>query len=123
MSHDEESFDRAMNDWRKYRQSTSRRRARAYAQTTYVRFRNTKFYRSTRIFDGTTIIFSLSISVMVLIIAITGYFYRIHHPIPGIEDPSIWALVCFLVFGMILFVISFIYLKAYVQTARKKKAR
>jgi len=117
-----EAFDRTMDDWRKYRQARSRQRARVYAQTSYMRFRNTNFYRTTRIFDGTTIILSLAISVMVLVIAVAGYFYRIHHPIPGVEDPSIWVLVMYLIFGMVLFITSFVFLKAYIQSSKKHKS-
>ena len=122
LSSDNEAFDKAMDDWRKYRQTAAKRRANAYAQTSYVRFKNTKFYRSTRIFDGTTIIFSLTVSILVMVIAVAGYFFRLNHPIPGVEDPSVIVLIGYIAFGMLLFVISFIYLKAYLQESRKKKS-
>ena len=118
---DEEAFKQAMEDWRKYRQKRSRYRAKVYSQTSYSRFRDTNFYKTTRIFDGTTIIFSMVISIMVLTVTIFGYIYRIHHPIPGIENPTVAALIAFIIFGMILFVISFIYLKAYFQSSQKKQ--
>ncbi len=117
----EEEFNRLMEEWRKYRQARSRYRAKVYSRTSYVKFRNTNFYRTTRIFDGTTIIFSLAVSIMVLVIAIAGYIYRIHHPIPGLENPSVWVLITFIVFGMVLFLISFIYLKAYTENSKKNK--
>ncbi|MGD0582068.1 MAG: DnaJ domain-containing protein [Bacteroidales bacterium] len=119
---DAEAYNRAMEDWRKYRQARSRQRANAYARTSYVRFKNTNFYKTSRIFDGTTIIFSLAVSVMVLVISIAGYIYRIHHPIPGLESPSVWVLVSFILFGMLLFLISFIYLKAYTETSKKHRS-
>jgi hypothetical protein len=119
---DQEEYDQAMEDWRKYRQDRSRYRARAYARTPYNNFRNTNFYKTTRIFDGTTIIFSMVISVTVLAFTIFGYIYRIHHPIPGLEDPTITMLVILLIFGMSLFVLSFIYLKVYFQTRQKKNS-
>jgi hypothetical protein len=120
---DAEDYDRAMDDWRKYRQSRARYRARAYSRTTYVRFKNTDFYKSTRIFDATTIIFSLLISVMVLIVAVTGYFYRLHHPLPGVDNPTISILIVFILLGMVLFVTSVIFLKAYIETSKKTRAR
>jgi uncharacterized membrane protein len=120
---DAEAYDRAMEDWRKYRQARSRHRANVYARTSYVRFKNTNFYKTTRIFDGTTIIFSLAVSVMVLVISIAGYIYRMHHPIPGLENPSVWVLVSFILFGMLLFLISFIHLKAYLETSKKQRSR
>jgi hypothetical protein len=120
---DAEAYDRAMNDWRRYRQSRARYRAKAYSRTTYVKFKNTNFYKSTRIFDGTTIIFSLLVSVMVLTIAVTGYFYRLRHPIPGEEDPAVSVLVVFILLGMVLFVISVIFLKAYLETYKKNNRK
>jgi hypothetical protein len=123
LKNDSEAYDRAMDEWRKYRQSKARYRARAYSRTTYVKFRNTSFYRSTRIFDGTTIIFSLLVSVMVLIVAVAGYFFRLHHPIPGVESPTISILLVFLLLGLVLFAISLIFLKAYLETSRKNKRK
>jgi hypothetical protein len=120
---DAEAYDRAMDEWRKYRQRRARYRARAYSRTTYVKFRNTNFYKTTRIFDGTTIVFSILVALMVLIVAITGYFYRLHHPIPGEEDPTISVLVLFILLGMVLFLISMIFLKAYLQTSQKNKEK
>jgi len=118
---DQEAYDKAMDDWRKYRQDRSRYRARAYARAPYNKFRNTNFYKTTRIFDGTTIIFSMVISLMVLSTTIFGYIYRIHHPIPGLEDPTVTMLIILILFGMFLFVVSFIYLKVYFQTKGKKE--
>ncbi len=116
---DQEAYDQAMEDWRKYRQDRSRYRARAYARAPYHKFRDTNFYKTTRIFDGTTIILSMIISILVLSMTIFGYIYRIHHPIPGLKDPTVTMLIIFTLFGMSLFVLSFIYLKVYFQTRQK----
>jgi hypothetical protein len=121
IANDDEAFQQAINDWRKYRQDRSQYRAKVYARASYSKFKNTNFYKTTRIFDGTTIIASLVVSIMVLVITITGYFYRIHHPLPGIENPTVSILITFIIFGMLLFVISFIYLKAYVESSQKNK--
>jgi len=101
----------------------SKQRARTYAQASYIRFKKTSFYRTTRIFDATTIIFSLLISVAVLIYTIFGYFYRIHHPIPGVENPTIVAFVGLLLLGMLFFVISFVFLKAHIESSKKHKRK
>jgi hypothetical protein len=121
MVSDEEAYNKAMDDWRRYRQDRSRRRASAYARTSYATFKKTKFYKTTRIFDGTTIIFSFAISIMVLIYTVFGYIYRLHHPIPGVEKPSVFTFIMLLVLGIIFFAISFIYLKAYQETSGKHK--
>jgi hypothetical protein len=116
---DQEAYDKAMDDWRKYRQDRSRYRAHVYARAPYSKFKDTNFYKTTRIFDGTTIIFSMVISIMVLVNTIFGYIYRIHHPLPGIKKPTVTMLIILTIFGMFLFVVSFIYLKVYFQTKSK----
>jgi hypothetical protein len=123
MASDERDFNKAMDEWRKYRKERSQQKARAYAQTSFVRFKNTNFYKTTRIFDGTTIISSLIVAILVLVISIYGYIYRIHHPIPGVENPSIIILIIFLILGMILFITSIIFLKAYLLSSKKNKRR
>jgi hypothetical protein len=120
---DDQTYQQAMEDWRKYRQDRSRKRATVYAHASYGKFKNTNFYKTTRIFDGTTIIFSFIISVMVLIYTIYGYIYRLKHPIPGLEKPSVFAFIMLLFLGMIFFVVSFIYLRAYQETAKKQKKK
>jgi hypothetical protein len=120
---DAEAYDKAINDWRKYRQTRARYRAKVYSRTSYVKFKNTNFYKSTRIFDGTTIIFSLLVSVMVLVIAVVGYFYRLGHPIPGVEDPTVMVLVVFILLGMVMFIISVIFLKLFIQEYKKNKRK
>jgi len=118
---DEQAYQEAMEDWRKYRQDRSRKRATVYARTSYVTFKKTKFYKTTRIFDGTSIIFSFVVSIMVLAYTIYGYSFRLKHPIPGMEKPSVFAFIMLLMLGMLFFVVSLIYLKAYQETSRKQK--
>lgn len=118
---DDQAYQQAMEDWRKYRQDRSRKRATVYSRTSYGTFKNTKFYKTTRIFDGTTIIFSLLISIMVIIYTIYGYIFRLHNPVPGLEKPSVFTFIMLLMLGMLFFVVSFIYLKAYLQASKKHK--
>ena len=118
---DDTAYYQAMEDWRKYRQDRSRKRATVYARSSYVKFKNTNFYKSTRIFDGTTIILSFSISILVLFYAVYGYFYRLKNPIPGLDKPSVFTLILLLIPGMIFFAVTFIYFKAYRETSKKHK--
>jgi hypothetical protein len=121
IKYDEQAFYQAMEEWRKYRRHRSHKRATVYAHAPYNTFRNTRLYKSTRIFDGTTLIFSFAISIMVLIYTVYGFIFRLRHPIPGLEKPSIFTFIMLLLLGMIFFVISFIYLKAYRETNKKTK--
>jgi DnaJ-class molecular chaperone len=120
---DEELYKQAMEDWRKYRQDHSRRKATAYARASYGTFKNTKFYRTTKIFDRTTIFFSFFVSILVLAYTIGGYFFRLKHPIPGIDNPSVFSFIMLLLLGMTFFVVSFIYLRAYQETNKKHKKK
>jgi hypothetical protein len=123
IKYDDKAYQQAMEDWRKYRQDRSRKRATAYARTPYGTFKNTKFYKTTRIYDGATIIFSFVISIMVLICTVYGYFFRLKHPVPGLEKPSVFAFLMLLFLGMVFFVVSFIYFKAYQETSKKRKKK
>jgi hypothetical protein len=120
---DEQAYFQSMEEWRKYRQHKSRKRATVYARTSYRTFKNTRFYKTTRIFDGTTILFSFGISIMVLIYTVYGYIYRLRHPLPGLEKPSVFTFIMLLLLGMTFFAISFIYLKAYLDTSKKQKKK
>jgi curved DNA-binding protein CbpA len=120
LAHNEEAYNQAMEDWRKYRQNRSQQRANAYARASYAHFKETQFYKSTRIFDGATIIFSLSISVILLAYTIIGYIYRLKHPIPGLDNPSVLVFIMLLALGIIFFSFSIIYLKAFYQTKKRQ---
>jgi len=120
---EEQAYQQAMEDWRKYRQDRSRKRANAYARTSYSNFKQTKLYKTTRIFDGTTIFFSFIVSIIVLVYTVYGYAFRLKHPITGLDKPSIFAFVMLLILGIVFFVISFIYLRAYQTTAKKRKKK
>ncbi len=118
---DEEIFFRAMEEWRKYRQARARQRARFYAEKSYSNFKSSNFYKSTRILNGSSIIFNFSVAVMVLIYTIAGYIIRIKDPDPLAEKPSLLSFALLLVLSLILFTVSFIYLKAFIHTRRRNK--
>jgi hypothetical protein len=118
---DDQAYNKAMEDWRKYRQDRSRKRATRYARASYETFRNTKFYKTTRIFDGTSIIFSFAVSIMVLSYTIYGYIFRLKHPIPGLEKPPVFTFIMLLALGMFFFIVSFIYFRAFQENSRKRK--
>jgi curved DNA-binding protein CbpA len=120
---DDQAYNQAMEDWRKYRQYRARKRATVYSNTSFRKFRNTDFYKTTRIFDGTTIGLSFAISILVFVYAIYGYVYRLKNPVPGLDQPSVFTLILLLLPGIIFFLISFIYLKAYVENSKRPKKK
>jgi hypothetical protein len=120
---DEEAYHQAIEDWRKYRQHRSRKRAHAYARAPYSTFKNSNYYRTTRIFDGTTIIYGFIIAVMVIVYTIIGYLYRLNHPIPGLEKPSVFAFIMLLVLGTVFLFVSITYLRNYLAESKKRKKK
>jgi hypothetical protein len=120
---DEKEFNQAMEDWRLYRQDRSRKRANAYARTSFSKFKNTRLYKTTRIFDKTTIIFSFIISIMVLVYTVVGYIFRLRHPVPGMESPSVFMFIMLILLGMVFFLVSFIYLKAFQESSKKNNRK
>ncbi|OFY60641.1 MAG: hypothetical protein A2V50_05775 [Bacteroidetes bacterium RBG_19FT_COMBO_42_10] len=123
ISADNEAYRQAMDNWRRYRQDRSKQRARAYAQASYIRFKKTKFYKTTRIFDGTTIIFSLILAVIMVLYTVFGYIYRVAHPLPEPEQPSVLVFLMLLTVGLGFVVVSLIFLKAFIETSRKQKKK
>jgi hypothetical protein len=120
---DEAAYLKAMENWRRYRQERSNQRARAYARASYNKFRESKIYRTTRIFDATRIIYSLVISVVVLGYTIFGYFYGQSHPVPGIKKPTVFGLIMLLLLGTCFLAVSVIYLWAFYQTRKRHNRR
>jgi curved DNA-binding protein CbpA len=120
---DEEAYRKAMDNWRKYRQNRSNYQANAHARQSYIDFKKSKLYKSSRIFDRTIIIYSFVTSLLVIVYTIFGYTYRLNHPIPDEEKPKVSSLIMMLSLGLIFFIVSFIYLKAYLENSKKHKEK
>lgn len=116
---DDEDYIRVMDEWRKYRQERSHQRAQYYARKSFSNFRNSKYYRTTRILNGSVIIFNFAVAVMVLIYTILGYIIRLKNPLPD-EGPAIFPFILLLSLSLILFTVSFLYLKAFIQSRKKR---
>jgi hypothetical protein len=119
----DQDYFRVVEEWRKYRQDRSRQRAQYYARSSYVRFKNSKYYRSTRILNASSIIFNFAISVMVLGYTIFGYILKLRDPVPGTEKTTLTSFIILLTVSLILFTVSFIYLKAYIDTNKKRRRK
>jgi hypothetical protein len=119
---DDQEFFRIVEEWKKYRQERSQQRARYYAHSSYTRFKNSKYYRSTRILNASSVIFSFAVAVMVLLFTILGYIIRLKNPLPDNDSP-IFSFILLLTISLILFTFSFIYLKAYIDSNKKHRKR
>jgi curved DNA-binding protein CbpA len=118
---DGQVYYQTMEDWRKYRQDRSRKRATAYARTSYATFKDSKFYKSTQIFDVTTIIICFATSIMILFYTVFGFIFRLRHPFPGTEKPSVVAFLLILGLGLSFLAGSYLFYRAYRETTKKHK--
>jgi hypothetical protein len=120
---DEQDYFRIMEEWRKYRQDRSRQRAQYFARSSFARFKNSKYYKSTRILNITSVVFTFAISVTVFIFTIFGYVLRLRHPIPGTEKTTIISFIILLTLSIILLSISLISLRNYFDSIRKQRRK
>jgi hypothetical protein len=120
---DDQDYFRVVEEWRKYRQDRSRQRAQYYARSSYARFKNSKYYKSTRILNTSSIIFNFAIAITVLIFTVFGYILKLKNPIPGEENRTLFSFILLLTISVILLSISFIYLKAYIDTNKKHRKK
>lgn len=119
----EEEYFRIVEEWRKYRQDRSRQRAEYYAKSSYVRFKKTKYYRSTRILNAAPVVFNFFIALFVLANTIVGYIFKLKNPEPGEEKHTLLSFILLLTVSLILLIVSFLYLKAYIENNRKKNKK
>lgn len=117
----DQEFFRIMEDWRKYRQDRSKQRAQYYARKSFVSFKNSKYYKSTRILNTSSAIFTLAVSVTVMVFTIFGYILRLRNPIPGTEKTTIFSFIILLLISIILVSVSIFSLKSSINTNKKQR--
>lgn len=116
----QEDYNRIVEEWRKYRQDRSRQRAQYYARSSFENFRNSKYYKSTRILNNSSIIFNFAVSVMVFFYTIAGFVFRLKNPLPQDKNPPVFTFILLLVLSIILFTVSIVYLKSYMRSKKKQ---
>jgi len=119
----DQEFFRIMEDWRKYRQDRSQQRAQYYARKSFNSFKNTKYYKSTRILNTSSAIFTLAMSITVLIFTIFGYILRIRNPIPGTEKTTIFSFIILMLISIILVSVSIFSLRSIINTNKKQRKK
>jgi hypothetical protein len=120
---DDQDYFRIVEEWRKYRQVRSRQRAQYYARSSYARFKNSKYYKSTRILDASSVIFNFAVAVMVFLFTILGYIIKLKNPVPGEEKSTLISFIILLTLSLILFTIAFIFLKAFIDANKKRRKK
>ncbi len=120
---DDQDYFRIVEEWRKYRQDRSRQRAQYYARSSFVRFKNSKYYRSTKILNASSAIFTFAIAITVLVFTVLGYILRLKNPIPGTEKTTVYSFIMLLTLSIILLSVSLFSLKSYIDSNKKRKKK
>jgi DnaJ-class molecular chaperone len=119
----DQEFFRIMEEWRKYRQHRSQQRAQYYARKSFDSFKNSKYYKSTRILNTSSAIFTLAISVTVLVFTIFGYILRLRNPIPGTEKTTIFSFIVLMLISLILVSVSIFSLRSTIKANKKLRMK
>ena len=110
----------AFTDWQK-QSERARRKAHTYARGSYSAFKNSNLYKTTRILNGATVAFGFAISLIIISSTIIGYFYRLRHPIPEMEKPSITVFIMLLIVGVVFLGVSLTFLADHIKSSAKRK--
>jgi hypothetical protein len=102
---------------------TSHDRGQYYARSSFARFKNSKYYKSTRILNGTSVVFNFAVAIIVLLYTILGYILKLKNPVPGEEKINLLSFILLLALSIILFTVAFIYLKEFIETNIKQNKK
>lgn len=117
----EEEVRRNYQAWVDYRQAEARKRAEAYARSSYSAFRKSPIYKSTTTIDGTIVFLGLALAVIVISMTIFGYSYRMKIATGPKEEPSLSLALVTLIIGVFYLGISLLYLSAWIAQEKRKK--
>lgn len=120
---DDKDYFRAVEDWRKYRQDRSRQRAQYYARSSFATFQNSKYYKSTRILNASSIIFNIAVAITVLVFTVFGFILKLKDPVPGEETRTLMTFILLLVISLILLIFAIYSLKGYIETSKKHRKK
>ncbi|MFZ2287714.1 MAG: DnaJ domain-containing protein [Bacteroidales bacterium] len=107
--------------WIDYRQAEARKRAEAYARSSYAAFKKSPIYQSTTTIDGTIVFLGLALAVTVISMTIFGYSYRMKVATGLKEEPSLTLAAVTLIIGIFYLGISLLYLSAWIAQEKRKK--
>jgi curved DNA-binding protein CbpA len=103
-----------------YLRQRARERAEYFSKTRYESFTKSSTYRTTRIFDGATIIYGLAISILIIGVDLYSYGWQMSAATTREEEPSLTFMLLLLVLGIGFFSFSYINLLAFIHNSRKK---
>jgi hypothetical protein len=117
----EENYSDYLNQWEAYHRKRARERAEYYSNTRFENFTKSSTYRTTRIFDGTTIIYGLVISLLIIGVDIYSYSFLMSQATSKEDEPSFTFMVLLLVLGLGFFAFAYINLLSFVNSRKKDR--
>lgn len=109
------------DNWNNYQRQRARERAEFYARMKFDSFTRTSTYRTTRIFDGTTIIYGLIISVVIIGLDIYSFSMLKDQATTREDQPSLVFMLLILALGLGFFIFAYINLLSFIKSSRKRK--
>jgi curved DNA-binding protein CbpA len=110
-----------IKDWEDNRRKQARARAAYYSQIRFEEFTRSKTYKTTRIFDGTVIIYALVISFMIIFFDIYSYSTKMDLATTEEEEPSLVFMILLLIVGITFFAFAYLQLLSFVNSKKEKK--
>jgi len=107
---DSERVREFINEWEKNKREQARRKAYAYARIRYARFVNSDLYKSTKVLDKTRIVIAIIFSLLILVLAVNGYIFRLKMADKGFERPTLSGFLLLIFVGLLFLVTSLIFL-------------
>jgi hypothetical protein len=120
---DDQDYFRIVEEWRKYRQDRSHRRAQYYARKSFSSFKNTRYYKSTKLLDTSSVIYSFAIAAIVFLYTILGYIIKRKNPVPGEEKSTLVTFIILLTLSLILLTFSIFNLKSFIDKNKRQKKK
>ncbi len=99
-----------VNDWESNKREEARRKAYAYSHTRYNNFKNSGMYKSTRVLDKTQLYMSTAVALLIIILAINGYIFRLRMVDEGFEKPTLSGFLFLLFTGLLFLALSLVFL-------------
>jgi hypothetical protein len=120
----EKGSDNNKNDyhrqWDAVRRQQARARAEYYSKIRFEEFSRSKTYSTTRIFDGTAIIYALIISILIIFFDIYSYSKKLAMATTEEEEPSFIFMIMILVVGLAFFAFSYLNLLSFISKSKDK---
>lgn len=109
-----------IRQWDTFRRQQTQARADYYSRIRYREYTKSNTYRTTRLFDGTIIIYGLVISLLIVFLDIYSYSKSMEMAIREEDEPSLIFMIILLLLGMSFFAFAFMQLISFLKKSKAK---